>query len=228
MGNLGFHIVEEAIMFSVLLLFIAITSLPDTAYGDQLIMTIKMCWLPESRAMDQGDKVELNIRIVTCESNEACVPSTDVEKWPGVGICQAKDSTVTNPKLVPELKAIIEYCLPERTYKESMAIEPEVLIRIAPCKSHEVCVALPELMPGFGKCQPKSEFKFDPKGFGKWIMRQYGEYVIQQVLCEITTLRNLLGEKCRFIEKGVIPRKLSDEDLKTVTWMIKKLAKYDR
>ena len=31
------------------------------------------------------DKVELNIRIVTCESNEACVPSTEVEKWPGVG-----------------------------------------------------------------------------------------------------------------------------------------------
>ena len=45
----------------------------------------------------------------------------------------------------------------------------------------------------FRKCQPKSEFKFDPKGFGKWIMRQYGDYVIQQVLCEITTLRNLLG-----------------------------------
>ena len=73
-------------MFSILLLFIAITSLSNTAYGDKLQFTIKMCWLPRSLEMDRMDgQVELNIRIVTCEPNEACVPSTEVEKWPGVG-----------------------------------------------------------------------------------------------------------------------------------------------
>ena len=68
-------------------------------------------------------------------------------------ICQAKDSTITNPELVPEMKVILEYCLPGGAEKESMAkpgIKPEIWIKIAPCKSHEVCIALPKLMPGFG------------------------------------------------------------------------------
>jgi len=59
------------------------------------------------------------------------------------------------------------------------------------------------------------------------IARRYSTYIISE-LCKITPLRNLLGEKCPFIEQGVIPKKISDKDLTIVTSLIKKMAKYDR
>jgi len=212
-------------MFSILLLFIAITSLSNTAYGDKLQFTIKMCWLPRSLEMDRMDgQVELNIRIVTCKPNEACVPSTEVEKWPGVGICQAKDSTVINPPLIPEIAFITEYCLPEGAERDSIG-KPEILIKIVNCKPNEVCAALPNLAPGFGKCQQKPDNNLEE--FKKMIARRYSTYIISE-LCKITPLRNLLGEKCPFIEQGVIPKKISDKDLTIVTSLIKKMAKYDR
>ena len=46
-----------------------------------------------------------------------------------------------------------EYCLPEGKEIESMAkpgIKPEIWIKVAPCKPNEVCVVLPEFMPGYG------------------------------------------------------------------------------